>query len=576
MNADNYSFFFIFEFENKQIVTIDMKRNFFLCLLILIYVLSAQELHSQNTKKKEKGRLSGATKDALDTLAVQNAQIWTKETSGLLEREIDPNTYLLGPGDVFSISIISTEVFQYDSEISPEGNLILKGTGIINLKDRTLAESKKLIFDKIKRSVNIAEIEISLKKIRQFKVTISGSIPKPLTVSATAADRVSEVIERAGGLQFESSERNIFIVRKGQTDKIKVDLLKYFMLGDDNSNPTVLGGDLIIVLPLSMTENIEIQGEVFTPGMFEYAEGDSLSTLIKFGHGFLGSALLDSIEFARFTQTGNDLSLKTIDLTSWKNKLFSNVHLEGDFVLIPGDRIFVRKSSKWRNTDYIVLDGEVKYPGKYAIIESETKLRDIVEKAGGFTNEASLDRIEFIRQKEALEKDPQIERLSRMSTTDMSQSELRYFRAKINEKRGAMSINFNEVIDNPKSENNITLMNMDSIIVPAIKDYINVQGRVNNPGNIKYRPGLTYIDYIMLAGGYAFRADESETFITKPQGGQFLAKDLERYILEPGDVILVPTETEYTFMETFTTALTIISQLVTIAGVVIAVTNVTR
>jgi len=160
-----------------------------------------------------------------------------------------------------------------------------------------------------------------------------------------------------------------------------------------------------------------------------------------------------------------------------------------------------------------------------------------------------------------------------MSTTDMSQSELRYFRAKINEKRGAMSINFAELIKNPNSENNIPLMDKDSIIVPTIKDYIKVQGRVNNPGNIKFRPGLTYIDYINLAGGFAFRADESETFITKPQGGQFLAKDMDKYILEPGDVILVPTENEYTFMEIFTTTLTIISQIFTIAGVIIAISK---
>lgn len=544
--------------------------------VFLVLFLISYNTNSQQNKKVEKGRLSGATKDAIDTLAIQNAQTWTKETSGLLEREIDPNKYIVGPGDVFSISIISSEVLQFDSDISPEGNLLIKSIGIINLKEKTLTDSKRLVIQKIKNTLNVADVEVTLKKLKQFKVTISGSIPKPITVSATSADRVSEVIERAGGLQFESSERNIQVIRKDKNTKIRADLLKYFMLGDENSNPFVMGGDLIIVLPASMKESIEIQGEVFAPGEFEYVEGDSLSTLIRFGQGFLGSALMDSVELARFSETGNDLKVINLDLRSWKNKLLSNDKLDGDFELKPGDRVYIRKSSKWQNTDYIIIEGEVKYPGKYAIIENQTKLRDIIQKAGGFTDNASIDRVEFIRQKDAEEKDPQIERLNRMAVTDMSQSELRYYRAKVNEKRGAMSIDFKEVINNPNSENNIPLIHQDSIIVPLVKDYINVQGRVNNPGNIKYRPGLTYLDYIQLAGGYAFRADENETFITKPQGGQFLAKELERYVLEPGDVILVPTEAEYTFMETFTTALTIISQLVTIAGVVFAVTNATR
>ncbi len=546
-------------------------------LIFLILIFSITNLvFSQQNKKIEKGRLSGATKEAIDTLAIQNAQFWTKETGGLLEREINPDSYILGPGDVFSISIISSEVLQFDAEVSPEGNLLIKTIGIVNLKDKNLTESKKIILEKIKKVLNIAEAEITLKKLKQFKVTVSGAIPKPLTVSATSADRVSEVIERAGGLQYESSERNIQIIRKGQINKIKADLLKYFMLGDEKSNPFVMGGDLIIVIPSSFKESIEIQGEVFSPGEFEFVDGDSLSTLIKFGQGFLGSALLDSVEFARFSPTGDNLILQYLDLTKWKDKLMSNDKLEGDFPLQSGDRIYIRKSTKWLNTDYIVIDGEVKYPGKYAIIEGKTKLRDVLLNAGGFTENASIDRIEFIRQQEALEKDPQIERLSRMSVTDMSQSELRYFRAKVNEKRGLMSIDFNEVIKNANSENNITLFNLDSIIVPQVKDYINIQGRVNNPGNIKYRPGLTYQDYIQLAGGFAFRADESETFITKPQGGQYLAEDLDKYVLEPGDVILVPTQAEFTFMETFTIALTIISQLVTIAGVVFAVTKASR
>jgi protein involved in polysaccharide export with SLBB domain len=545
----------------------------YLVLINFFLILNFTLLFPQNQQKPIKGRLSGATKDAIDTIAVKNAQIRSTETAGLLEREIDPEKYILGPGDVFSILIVSSEIIQFDSEVSPEGNLLINGVGVVNLKNKNLKEAKNIIIEKINSRLRIANCEVTLKKLRNFKVTISGAIAKPLTVSATAADRVSEVIERAGGLQFESSERNIYIIRQNVNDKIKVDLLKYFLLGDDEANPKVLGGDLIIILPLNLKESIGISGEVYSPGEFEFSEGDSLSTLIKFGKGFLGSALLDSIEFVRFSEKGEDLISKNLNLTNWKDLLYSNLPIEGDFPLKPGDRVFVRKSSKWQDNEYVVIEGEVKYPGKYAIIENKTKLLDIIEKSGGFTNEASLDRVEFIRQKETLEKDPQIERLSRMSTTDMSQSELRYFRAKINEKRGAMSINFSELIKNPNSENNIPLMDKDSIIVPTVKDYINVQGRVNNPGNIKFRPGLTYLDYINLAGGFAFRADESETFITKPQGGQFLAKDMDKYILEPGDVILVPTENEYTFMEIFTTTLTIISQIFTIAGVIIAISK---
>ena len=90
---------------------------------------------------------------------------------------------------------------------------------------------------------------------------------------------------------------------------------------------------------------------------------------------------------------------------------------------------------------------------------------------------------------------------------------------------------------------------------------------------IVFDPNNTYEDYIQMAGGFGFRADESETFIVKTKGEQFLAEDKD-YKLEPGDYILVPTESEITFVEIFQTSLTILTQVITIAGVVVALSSI--
>jgi protein involved in polysaccharide export with SLBB domain len=318
---------------------------------------------------------------------------------------------------------------------------------------------------------------------------------------------------------------------------------------------------------------IEIYGEVADPGIFEFVEGDSLSTLIKFAQGFLNSALLDSVEFARKNESGSDMTTKYLNLNSWRDILFSGKPLPGDFALKSNDRCYIRKYPQWLENDYVILEGEVKYPGKYAIRKDIDKVSDVINRAGGFTDKAEVQNIEFIRQIDLKVKDPEIERLSRLVPSEMSKSELRYFQVKINEKKGAMSINFNNIRSNTGSDDNITLKSQDSIIVPSQNDFVNVQGRVNNPGKVRFKSGLTYLDYVTLAGGFAFRADIDETFLNKPKGAQFLARKMD-YEIEPGDVILVPTQIDVTFMETFTTVLTIATQLMTIAGVVIAITNI--
>ena len=148
----------------------------------------------------------------------------------------------------------------------------------------------------------------------------------------------------------------------------------------------------------------------------------------------------------------------------------------------------------------------------------------------------------------------------------MNEEELRYYRARARENRGLMSVDFKNLYT--KKENDIVLRENDSIYVPPIKNYINVLGRVNSPGNIVYQPGMGYEGYIALAGGYGYRADEDETLVIKPKGEQFLAEN-RNYSIEPGDNILVPEESDTKFIDVFTESLTIAAQIVTIVGVVI-------
>jgi len=76
------------------------------------------------------------------------------------------------------------------------------------------------------------------------------------------------------------------------------------------------------------------------------------------------------------------------------------------------------------------------------------------------------------------------------------------------------------------------------------------------------------MDYINQAGGFGYRADINETFIAKSKGEIFLAKD-KNYILEPGDVILVPPQKEVSFTEVFTQVVATVSQLMTNCGLLL-------
>jgi len=551
-------------------MTIKIKNIIIIFIFSLILtgpnIFSQQKIGSQASNEF----MSASRKNYIDTLAFENVRRIMEQNQGLLEKEIDPDEYILGPYDFLAVSIISSKPEEIEVFVSPEGVVIIPGAGYVNVKGKTLSEGREMIIKQIRRYYKSEDVYVTLSQLRQFKVSISGSIPKPVSVAATAGERVSEIIDRAGGLTYRASIRNIVLIRDGIEQP--VDLVKYFFLADQSANPFVLGGDLIRVPPLNIDRTVEVHGEVIFPDIFEFVDGDSLSTLLKFSQGFLPLAVLDSIEFARFAESGNQLIHKVLDLRSWKDKLFSNEPLPGDFPLLAGDRVYIRKQSEWKEPHYAIIEGEVVYPGKYAIIENRDNIYDLIQRAGGFKEDASLESTIFIRQRELEVVDYELERLRLMNSSDMSESEFRYFQARIRERRGIMTINFPMLMDNPSSEDNITLVHMDSIIVPDKKTYINVQGRVNNPGNITYNPIYDYMDYIILAGGFGYRSDENETFITKSKGEQFLAKN-RNYTLEPGDVILVPPRRELNFWELFTTSLTVVTQIISIAGITFTIIN---
>lgn len=539
-------------------------------VLIFFIVLN---LFSQRAPKDEPLQnyvITGIKGKELDTLAFQTGQRIIKETEGLIEKEINPDTYLLGPQDKLLISIVSIRPREIEVEVSPEGKISIPEVGIVNLKGLTLSQAQDLIIKKVKNVLKVSEVNVLLKSIRKFKVSISGAVQKPAIVSATSTDRVSEIIDKAGGFKENASLRNILLNREDGKEIIKVDLLKYFFLGRKDANPTVTGGDHIIVPFASENEFIEIQGDVRRPGKYEFAEGDSLSSLIRFALGFTETSLLDSVEFVRII-TGQQFETKILDLTQWKDLINDpNKKLPDDFPLQIGDRVYVRKKAEWKKPKSVVIEGEVIFPGRYPVDEKTFRISDLLASCGGFTKEADIEKIRFIRQAMLDVVDPEMERLSRIPPSEMSKNEYRYFLSRVNERKGLMSINFQRILNDPKSDDNIILQDKDSIFVPRKNEFVNIQGRVNNPGLVAYKPNYNYLDYIQLAGGFGFRADEDATLVVKSKGEQFRAKDFN-YTIEPGDNILVPPKEELTFFEVFTTALTITSQILTIAGVILAI-----
>ncbi|RPI68227.1 MAG: hypothetical protein EHM47_14760, partial [Ignavibacteriales bacterium] len=352
---------------------------------------------------------------------------------------------------------------------------------------------------------------------------------------------------------------NIKIISRNGEEKI-YDLLTYLRFGDKSENPYLTEGDVVIVDKVD--KMITIYGEIKYSGAYEYVEGETVSQLIELAGGLTLKAREDSIEVVSFDETGTYQVSNYYSLDALNN---NPVELKNQ------DRVIIRQIPEYYLDRFVKVDGYVNYPGWYKIIKDKTTLKEIIEQAGGFLDDASLTEASLTRSVGSTEYDPEYERLKLIPRADMTDDEYDYLKAKSRERPGRVVVDFERLFVMNESEENIILKRGDEINIPEAKNYITLLGQVVNPGKLIYKEQLTYEDYINIAGGYGWRALDDEVRIIKANTGEWVeAEDIDA--LKPGDTIWVPEDPPGPkFWDVFTTALQVAGQVAAVVAATMAV-----
>jgi len=520
---------------------------------------SAYELYAKQFQNK-----TGVADTATERLLAQRQAIRAGYDAQALEGPVDVNQYHLGPGDGVYLNVYAAHALDQDLTVTPEGRLLIPRIGQVDVAGLSVVDAEKKVNSMLSKDYKNPNASLSLRKLRGIKVNILGEVVMPGVQTATAQQRLSEVIDKSGGFKQKSSLRNIIIRNADGSLRGTGDLVKYFSTGDLSSNPYVESGDVIIVP--QVRRFFSISGSVAQPGEFEFRDGDKLSTAIDLAHGLMPAAQTDSIEIARFSAEDPTKS----------NRFYVSLKAGNDIELKDGDIIFIRATPEYHIPRVVTISGEVSYPGKYSIDLGQTKLSDIMNRAGGVLPTASLEDAVLIRRAGvgSWESEPEWIRLQTLGGADrekMTEDEYNYYVTRSRQlARSVMVVNFKSLINNHDESQDILLRDQDSVWVPRARGYVNVSGSVNNQGNVNYIEGGTYKDYIARAGGFTSTADKSEIRIINSRTSSYIDPESDKdYKIEPGDTIVVPAE-KNEFWKDFASATAIVAQVLTIvAGVLI-------
>ncbi|HDS01160.1 MAG TPA: hypothetical protein ENO07_03995, partial [candidate division Zixibacteria bacterium] len=289
---------------------------------------------------------------------------------------------------------------------------------------------------------------------------------------------------------------------------------------------------------------VEIYGAVQLPGEYEYVSGETINDLIMLAGGITLDANLNSASLVRFDEAGDSSITLNIPLEA----ILEDPGNPGNMLLMPDDRIFIRSIPDYHRKAQVTIEGEVLYPGVYAVKEDTTTLTEVIAWAGGFTEEASLAEARMFRSGYEAIRDTELDRQIKLSVDQLSEIEREYLLLKSDPQQGRVSIDFVELFSNGARGLDVRLKDKDSIIIPKTSLSVRIMGRVLKPGLLTYKSGADVKYYLNQAGGLTKSADKGKIRIIKGASGAIL-KPSSRVQIEVGDEILVPEKKDVNWWE---------------------------
>lgn len=318
-------------------------------------------------------------------------------------------------------------------------------------------------------------------------VTILGNVKREAIYELERGGTLQAALALAGGLAPGASGQRIQIERSlDNKDQIVLDISQEEL--KEKKRLPVKDGDRIRVfsiLPESVNA-VWLYGNVKRPGKYAFEEGMRISDLIPDVEKLEKDTHFEYALIKRYQYNNMKAELLPFDL----GKLFFSDDQSQDIRLMRKDEVYVFEKSMFEDEDFVIVEGEVRNPGKHLI--DDMTIRDAILKAGDLTGEANMAKGELIRY---------------------------------DGNRNLITIYFNvaAAMANDPSHNH-KVRHEDRLIIHSVwesrwEEFVTVRGEVKKKGKYILSKGMTLRDLIFKAGGFTRDAhmDTGHLYSTHPR-----------------------------------------------------------
>ena len=429
-------------------------------------------------------------------------------------------------------------------------------------------------------------------------VEVKGAVFRPGMYNlGEQVNSVRSLIEHAEGTT-EMAFTNRAVLHRMKEDRtlkvISVDLVGIM----NGTTPDIPLQENDVLFVPTKTENIEqrtitIRGEVQFPGVYKYADNETIEDFVLQAGGLTDKASTVNVSVSRRVTDPKALAPDSVIAKLYTLSLKDGFVVDGEpgFTLMPFDEVYIRKSPAYMEQKNVSVEGEVMFAGTYTLSANNTRLSDLYRKSGGTNGLGYIRGARLMRR--ATEAEKQRMRTALQMEMEQQQKNILQLAASSNganlqqAAEGAKNANLSKfnvpdeypvgidlelAIKNPGGDADMVLREGDRLIVPQYNGTVKVNGAVMYANTVAFEKGKRASYYIDQAGGYAGDAVKSRAYIIYMNGK--VAKLSHGAKVQPGCEIVIPAKLKrkMTVAETMSLG----SSLSSIAAMIATISNMTK
>ena len=452
-----------------------------------------------------------------------------------------------------------------------------------------------------------------VSEIYKNRVIIKGAVNRPGQFSLSENQTLLSLIERAEGFKPDVLRSKSFIIRTNKdfsTTNISFNINE--LISGKIKDIKLVEEDVVQILSkndMEADKYIKISGEVNDKGAYPFSDNLSVKDAVLLAGGFKEGASINNVELTRRVDDNYEISENFSEVIILNLK--DDLSQDNDFKLKPFDEIVIRKDPKFNVPKFVKIEGQVMYPGQYAISSESERISDLLKRAGGlkpssYPSGATLLRYTEFKQEESdlqkqinslnelrvnFESDKKltsanqsmlierlkqnIERLESEKTKNPDYASIAKKEriSEIAEKNDisfsknqfeAIGIDLDEIIKSPNANSDLLLEEGDVLVIPKKSETVRIRGELLYPTTVRHVNNKKMKHFINGAGGFDVKAKRSGTYVVYANGDVARTKKFLFFNLypkvEPGSEIIVPSKPVksnlgFTQLLTFTTGI---------------------